>query len=153
MKASLIQYFLACVIAAVSVAIERCSGSLVVRDFVADNGLILISAFFAINIATLAAILPMLRSLEESHFEPGKFQKTRTAALGGVREMLGMTAIFYILMALAPEKYWCTCTTNKNCVEILASWMFCVFSRACIFQTAYATYDFSRLLIKLSGVK
>ncbi len=153
MKASLIQYSLFCTIATLSVAIEAKSGSLVVRDFVADNGLILISAFFAINIATLAAILPMLRALEESCFKPGKFEETRAAALGGVREMLAIAAIFYILMALAPEKYWCSCTINKNCAEILASWMVCVFSRACIFQTAYATYDFSKMLIKLSGIK
>ena len=88
MKASLTQYTLSCSIAALSVAIEACSGSIVVRDFIADNGLILIAAFFAINIATLAAILPMLRSLEEAQFEPGKFIETRTAALNGVKEML-----------------------------------------------------------------
>lgn len=153
MKASLTQYTLSCSIAALSVAIEAYSGSIVVRDFIADNGLILISAFFAINIATLAAILPMLRSLEEAQFEPGKFIETRTAALNGVKEMLATSGLFYLLMALAPEKYWCTCTIDKNCLEILASCMVCILSRACVFQTAYATYDFSKLLIKLSGIK
>lgn len=153
MKALLKQYPLSCAVAAASVVIEACSGSLVVRDFVANNGLILISALFAINIATLAAILPMLRSLEESRFEPGKFVKTRAAALGGIKEMLAMGGIFYLLMALAPEKYWCTCVEGKNCIQLLGSYLVCILARACIFQTTYGTYDFSRLLIKLSGLK
>lgn len=153
MNAFIKQYLCACAVALVSVAFETWSGSLEVRDFVTENGLLLISALFAINIATLAAILPMMRSIEESHFEPGAFLETRKAALNGVREMLVMGGLFYLLMVLAPDKYWCTRVFDKNCIQLICSYVVCILARACIFQTAYATYDFSRLLIKLSALK
>ena len=148
MKTFIFQFIISTLLASVSVSSEYWTESLKVRDFINDNGLILISALFAINVATLAAIMPILRELEETE---NRFTKTRNAALNGIKEMLLMGVVFYILLIIAPDKYWCTCTINKTSFDIIFSWVVCILARATIFHSVYATYDFSRALIKISS--
>lgn len=148
MKTLAQQFILSVLLAVLSVSLEFWTGSLKVRDFINDNGLILISALFAINVATLAAIMPILRELEGA---ANRFPETRNAALNGIKEMFLMGIVFYILLILAPDKYWCVCTTNKSLFDILLSWSVSIFARATIFHSVYATYDFSRALIKISS--
>lgn len=148
MKTFIYQFIVSILLAAVSVSFEYWTKSLKVRDFIDDNGLILISALFAINVATLAAIMPILRELEGTE---NRFTETRQAALNGIKEMFLMGVVFYILLIIAPDKYWCTCTINKTTCDIVLSWIICILARATIFHSVYATYDFSRALIRISS--
>ena len=151
MKITAIQWTVTTVIASIVLAIEWCTGATLADKFIEQNGLLLISALLAINVASLAALISIMQNLEQQYNRPFYFDKSKKAALFGVKELLVLVSLFFLLMAAVPECYW-DLYNNKGFskCEVILSIVVAVFSRTFVFQSLYATYDFSKSIINIT---
>lgn len=150
MKETLTQWTLSAFIGIILTGLEWCTGSTLANNFIRDNGLMLIAALIAINVATLAAIISIMQNLEQQYNQPYFFDKSKKVALTDVRELLLLGFILLLLSALVPENYWNLDYTNYNRWECLLISATAVISRMCVLQAVYTTYDFSKSIIKLT---
>lgn len=150
MKSVIKQFVVACLVAVCSVVGENLSGATLASEFVRSNGVMLIATLIAVNLATFAVLIGTMHNMEQMHNRPYFFDLSKIEALKGIREMLFLLGVFYFLMAMVPDSYWQNKGLQIFQMEPLVSFLVAIVSRACIFQTVYAIYDFTRGLVKLT---
>lgn len=152
MKKFITSFVIALIAGLASIAFETCSGSKAVQNHITNDGLTIIAALFAINTAALPSILSILRTIEESGPGIGAFKQTRESALSGLRETLILGVILYAILAISGEEMPSTLQKDETW-KVIISWSAAAAARACIFLTAYNTYDFAKALINMSSVQ
>lgn len=151
MKTNWKQYGIALVAGFISLILEYFTASSAVSTYIANDGLTIIAALFAINTAALPSILSILRSIEANGPGIGFFKKTRKSAIRGLKETLIMGLIVYIILAAKLNDLDLTFREHSVWKTLLA-WTAGAIARGCIFLTAYNTYDFAKALISMSKV-
>mgnify|MGYP003289656994 CR=1 FL=1 len=150
MKEAAKEWIISAFIGAVIVGLECLTEATLASTFIKENGLMLIVALIAINVATLAAIISIMLNLEQQYNRPYFFDKSKKLALAGVREMLLLGFIFFFLSAVIPETYWQLNFESTRTWEGVLIVITAVISRMCVFQAIYSTYDFSKSIINLT---
>lgn len=150
MKDIAIQWIVAAFFGTIFMGLEWLTGATLANAFIRDNGLMLIAALIAINVATLAALISIMQNLEQQYNRPYYFDKSKKAALAGIREMLILGIILFTLAAIVPADYWNLNFDEKRTWEGVVIILTAVISRMCVFQSVYATYDFSKSIINLT---
>lgn len=152
MKRFFKQLLIASLVGFLSVGLEVFFGSKAMQNYIVNDGLTIIAALFAINAATLPSILSTLRDIETQKASIGAFKKTRSSAIQGLWEALVLGALFYVILAVFGDDLVFPVTKDITGYT-LTLWIAGALARACIFLTAYNTYDFAKALVNISSTK
>lgn len=144
------QWILALAAGAFSVILENLTGSVIVSDFLKEDGLLALVSLLAVNTAVFGVLITTMVTLEHSYKRYYAFDASKKEALSGIKEMILLLIIFYALAALVPDKYWELNGVHLSRHDSIAALAVGATARMCIFQTVYAMYDFIRALVKLT---
>lgn len=144
------QWILALAAGAFSVILENLTGSVIVSDFLKEDGLLALVSLLAVNTAVFGVLITTMVTLEHSYKRYYAFDSSKKEALSGIKEMILLLIIFYALAALVPDKYWELNGVHLSRCDSIAALAVGATARMCIFQTVYAMYDFIRALVKLT---
>lgn len=145
-------YVIAFGVGCASLGLESYTGSTAVSAYISSDGLTIIAALFAINAASLPAILGILKGIEMDGPGIGYFKKTRESAIRGLRETLIMGMILYLILASGLNDLCLNLGDYSPC-KVVFMWLVGSVARACVFLTAYNTYDYAKALVSMSSVK
>ncbi len=156
MKHIALQLLICLILAASSLAFELLNGSDCVSEFIRTNGLLTMSALFALNIASLSFVITRLLDLESKFSQDFRLDSSKLEALRSIKEQLWLLAAFFVLLICMREDFWKFKGIQEGWAAFYAQtdvWhgvrvlLVAIAARAAFFQMIYATYDSSRAII------
>ena len=145
MKAFSIQFLICFILACVSVALETMFGVGSIHEYMVVNGLNILLALFAINMASVTYVVTRLLSLEAEYDKPYHFDNAKKAARHSIYEQFSMIILVYVSMFITPILLYFKLPSTSIWFESSD-----VILRAAVFMTLYATLDCSKSIIDSS---